>query len=267
MNKVNYLFDACVSHRNTLRIQHNLDDFFNEQEARYEEWYEKSHSSKSRYNSDEDDETVLDDWDKIYDYPKNIWERHLYEHDISVQLEPRTIQYDGYLYRWMSINEFNEYISHSLKDNEHDWSTTNGCSDNMGYCFIGKDYEYLNDWGLDLESEYLSDADEKNEIQRRLSHVGMITTNYMRLPGGDIFHPRVRTMDVFCKFYYKGEIRQCISYYGEGLFDEWEHNWMVEYGLKNYNNLELVNVRFAVYDTGLTGGGAYEEDDYFFKLK
>lgn len=276
MNKVNYLFDACVSHRNTLRIQHNLDDFFNEQEACYEEWYAKSHPSKLVYDEDEDEyvipKTVLDNWDKIYDYPRETWESHMYERDIDIQLEPRTIQYDGYLYRWMSINEFNEYISHSLKDNTHDWSTTNGCSDNMGYCFIGKDCGYLNAWDLDLENEYLSYADGtyfcrgEDCIGEKLEHVGMITTNYMRLPGGNEFNPKVRTMDVFCKFYYKGEIRQCISYYGEGFFDEWEDNWMVEYGLKNYNDLELVDARFAVYDTGLCGFGAHKDED-FFKLK
>lgn len=271
MNKVNYLFDACVSHRNTLRLQHNLDDFFNEQEARYEEWYAKSHLSKSSYdNEDEENEDipkmVLDDWDKVYDYPKNIWRHHNYKGDIDIRLKPRIIQYDGYLYRWMSMNEFNKYISHTLEDNTKNWNEETQCSDNMGYCFIGKGYEYLNEWGLDIESEYLSYADEENEIEHRLSHVGMIHTNYMHIPGGDESHPKVRTMDVFCKFYYKGEIRQCVSYYGEGYCDEWEDNWMIEYGLQNYNDLELVNARFAVYDTGFCGGGALKDED-FFKLK
>ena len=43
------------------------------------------------------------------------------------------------------------------------------------------------------------------------------------------------------------------EHYGEGFGDEWENNYMIEYGLPNYNDLTLVDARFDVYDTELYG--------------
>ena len=35
MNKLNYLFADCVSHRNTLKINRQLNDFFDEEETKF----------------------------------------------------------------------------------------------------------------------------------------------------------------------------------------------------------------------------------------
>lgn len=35
--------------------------------------------------------------------------------------------------------------------------------------------------------------------------------------------------------------------------NKWEDNYMIEYGLPNYNDLTLVDARFDVYDTELYG--------------
>ena len=35
MNKMNYLFDACVSHRNTQKVQRNAEDFFAREEGKF----------------------------------------------------------------------------------------------------------------------------------------------------------------------------------------------------------------------------------------
>lgn len=35
MNKFNYLFDACVSHRNTLKAQRSADEFFSREETKF----------------------------------------------------------------------------------------------------------------------------------------------------------------------------------------------------------------------------------------
>jgi hypothetical protein len=45
MNRVNYLFDDCVPHRSTLKVQREAEEFFATEEAKfYEEYY--AHESK-----------------------------------------------------------------------------------------------------------------------------------------------------------------------------------------------------------------------------
>ena len=41
MRKVNYLFDACVSHRNTQKLNKKLDEFFEEEEYKFYSSFDK----------------------------------------------------------------------------------------------------------------------------------------------------------------------------------------------------------------------------------
>lgn len=260
MNKLNYLFDACISHRNIHNLQKDLDNFFEDEEDKF---YKEYFSSRDEYEDEGPRiRNVIDSWDDVYKYPSDEWISHSYKRDTHVSLKPRMIHYKGYLYRYMSINEYNKYITHTLEDDNREWSEINRCSDNKGYCFIGQDYKYMNTWDLDMECKYLSlhekyadgrhNSDYITPIEECISHVGMIHHSSISL--GEIgFREHVIMQNVLCKFYYEGEIRQSIGYYGEGFFDEWEDNYMIEYGLPNYNNLVLVDARFSVYETTVYG--------------
>lgn len=47
MNKMNYLFDACVSHRNTLKVNKQLDIFFDKEEDKF---YKESNQDYIKYH-------------------------------------------------------------------------------------------------------------------------------------------------------------------------------------------------------------------------
>lgn len=81
MNRSNYLFDACVSHRNTLMVQRNAEKFFANEEDKFYTDYNKHHYSYSlsdflnakdneyimhilRDMNHENDEFYMDAWDK-----------------------------------------------------------------------------------------------------------------------------------------------------------------------------------------------------------
>lgn len=72
MNKMNYLFDACVPHCSAQkRIQRGLDEFFAKQEEMYQDCYKRKHpneiikDSKNNYNHN----YIYDDYDDdAYDY-------------------------------------------------------------------------------------------------------------------------------------------------------------------------------------------------------
>lgn len=254
MNKAKYLFDDCVSHRNTLKINKKLRKFFDDLEDEFYKNYKESDTSLTATS------LIIDNWDDVYQYPSAEWKRHSIDRDIRIELKPRMIHYEGYLYRYMSIDEYNKYISHSLEDSNKDWHNINPCSDNKGYCFIGQDYRYLNAWDLDMEHKYLSlhekyqhscnDSDHTDPIEQCLLHVGMVHDSFISR-GCINSKEHVTMQNVLCKFYYKGEIRQSVGYYGEGCNDDWEDNYMIEYGLPNYNNLTFINARFSVYNTVL----------------
>lgn len=262
MNKLNYLFADCVSHRNTLKINRQLNDFFDEEETKFfNAYYDSLPGYADSDDSEEKPKTIIDNWDDVDKYTGDVWSDCQCEGSIRINLKPRMIHYKGYLYRYMSIDEYNKYLTHSLEDDDRDWHEINRCSYNKGYCFIGSDYKHLNDWGLNMEAKHLnlktyladSSSDEEDRpIIERLSHVGMIHSTYVDIPKIS-FRRHVRRQNVLCKFYYDGEIRQSIGYYGEGFCDEWEDNYMIEYGLPNYNNLTLIDTRFDVYDTELYG--------------
>lgn len=62
MNKMNYLFDACVPHCSTQkRIQRGLESFFAKEEEMHQDWYKRKHpdevikDSKNNYNYDDYD--------------------------------------------------------------------------------------------------------------------------------------------------------------------------------------------------------------------
>lgn len=50
MNRMNYLFDACVSHRNTLKVQRETEKFFDNEEAKFYEKYYAHESEESEGN-------------------------------------------------------------------------------------------------------------------------------------------------------------------------------------------------------------------------
>jgi hypothetical protein len=210
MNKLNYLFADCVSHRNTRKINKQLNDFFDEEETKFFNAYYDSLPSCDDDKDDDAPKTIIDDWNDVNKYTSDVWMNHTYEQDVDVRLKPRTIHYKGYLYRYMSIDEYNKYLTHSLEDDNRDWNELNHCSDNKGYCFIGEDYKYFNAWGLNMEAKhlnletYLRDRDRyegDRPIADMLSHVGMIHSTYIDLPKIS-FRRHVRRQNVLCKFYY-----------------------------------------------------------------
>lgn len=45
MNKAKHLFDACVSHRNTLQVQRKAEEFFNNEEGKFYKEWDKTHTT------------------------------------------------------------------------------------------------------------------------------------------------------------------------------------------------------------------------------
>lgn len=264
MNKMNYLFDACVSHRNTqsdtyvsARIQRNLEDFFNKQEALYEEWYEHSRYSKDNDNDDYDDDYDEYHWKPKKIIPINSWDDALSLTEWDDQWEPefniprrRRTYYKGYLYRKMSLTEFNRYLKGSLDVDNREWNQLNHCSHNIGYCFLGNhSLGVMNDWtkNISLDDDMFKPC---SDLRHVLSHVGCGHSSYIYKDSWNM-----RYQEVYCKFYYEGPIWQSIAYYGEhDPYDGYYmNNYMIEYGLTDYSKLKLESVQIHVRDSRMYG--------------
>lgn len=271
MNKMNYLFNDCVSHRNTQRTQRNLEDFFDKQEKVYLDYYKSKHPNDPIFNRDEDYEDDDDDyyndetdrWEPRKYIPINSWDDVLSMTKWNDQWEVifniprrRKIHYKGYLYRKMSLTEFNKYLTGTLEPDTREWHKLNDYSYNIGYCFLGNhSIGVMNDWGdISLDEDIYEHKLFKPSLGRTLDHVGCGCRSYAYKEDGRHF----RYQEAYCKFYYEGEIEQSIAYYGE--FDRLdaycENNYMIEYGLTDYSKLKLESVQINTRDGEMCGGCA-----------
>lgn len=144
-----------------------------------------------------------------------------------------TIHYSGYLYRFMDKEELNKYKAGTLSDNDRDWHDINPASHNKGYCFFGEDYAYFKDYHHFVKSFNLDTEDDtlRANIQYLLYCEGCVQSDD----------------EYLCKFYYEGEIHQCLGHYG----DCEDNQYSIEYGLSNYQSAKLISVRFCDIDLTL----------------
>lgn len=79
MDKMNYLFDACVPHCSTQkRIQRGLDDFFAKQEELYQDWYKRKHPNEDIRDSKNNYDYA---YDYAYDYDDDDYDYDDYDDD------------------------------------------------------------------------------------------------------------------------------------------------------------------------------------------
>lgn len=185
----------------------------------------------------------------------------------------KSVEYHGYIYRFMSKEEFMKYTHHSLEDNNTEWYDTTDvklrhhrghASYNKGYCFFGetyyasetlKDHMSLNDimkqgnimWAkrniyIDWYTrEQIFDINECNRVDMEETN---FHRNYMdhALYFFDDIGITNRRMNILCKFRYDGIIEKSIGVYMRLGYDgdPDDFAYLEEYGLPNYNDLKLV---------------------------
>jgi hypothetical protein len=247
MNRVNYLFDDCVPHRSTLKVQREAEEFFATEEAKfYEEYYAHESKEPDEYGWKPSRTIPITSWDQLFRIPH--WDDQ-WQLDIKIE-QRRVTQYKGYIYRYMSVDEYNKYITHSLPINNKEWNDETECSHNIGYCFLGEHSQnLLHEWrNFNLEPK-----DLYSDLTSQMMHVGMIHPQYKSTGEYDGSWEKVIQQDVYCKFYYEGPIYQSIAYYGE--HDPYDgdvmNNYMIEYGLPDYSKARLIDAIFNVKETSV----------------